>query len=470
MIIGVIIGCFLIAWQYRVSSGNVEYPIGAVKRYDEIVRNCTYLTFEHARKLESGVGGQIVIEFLNASDERKLKNDVTLNIFKPSFPKEIEVSNISLTKMPSEKAVGYVRVSRYWEQMSMNARALIALAGQAKIGNRKVLAPRVKDSKFGRNGQSLETYFNVTHFNNILTLAGYATLVGENDYNAECSLANVSHVAIYFLYEYNEKRTKKVLHFNTKQYDDISKLARKVGWTECPTLRRYIKASSPNTKFFCVNVYKVTEWSALENEVIKGAKCVTLLNWRGIGKSYRTQFTSKHLDVDETYIQNALKPSGDILKEADRFRLTLNGHYIAVHIRGEKILKAHNLPRLLDCIGLLAELVKVFKAVTDINNVLIASDTSSFGSYAWVGQKKHKTLKNLHSSFISSIGGIEYKPAAHFLDRGVVALVEMTLLVRAKHLITVGRGSFQQWIQAKFLEKHRHDDRSSWSLITMCSK
>ena len=137
-----------------------------------------------------------MIEFsLNASDKRNLKNGVTLNIFKPSFPKEIEFSNISSINVPSEKAVGYVRVSRYWEQITMNVRSLIALASQAIIGDRKVLAPRVNNAVFGPNGHPLGTYFNMT---NILTLAGYAALVDEEDYKAVCSLVNVSHVVVHF--------------------------------------------------------------------------------------------------------------------------------------------------------------------------------------------------------------------------------------------------------------------------------
>jgi hypothetical protein len=168
---------------------------------------------------------------------------------------------------------------------------------------------------------------------------------------------------------------------------------------------------------------------------------------------------------------HALQPSGDISKEANRFCLTLNGPYIGVHIiRAEKIFTANNVSRILDCVRLLAEFVKFLKATSDIIHVLIASDTSQFGSYAWVGHQKHKTMKNLHTTLVSSIGGIEYKPTAGYLDRGVVALIEMNLLARAKHLITVGKGSFQRWIESKFLEKRRNDHRSSWSIISMCSQ
>ncbi|CAB3985025.1 Hypothetical predicted protein [Paramuricea clavata] len=428
------------------------------------------MTVEHARKLKSGFGGQIIMKYLDDSCERGDKSScITLNIVQPLFPKKLEFANNRSIAMASQKSVGFVRVSRYWEQMTMNLRALITLAGQAKFGNRKVQVPRVKHSQFGiGDGYPLGTYFNMTHFNHVLTLGDYATLVGEKDYEAECSLADASHVAIYFLYEGDEEKTKQMLQLNKKQYDNISKKAGKDGWTKCPTLRKYIKENL-KTKCFCVNVSNFTEWDRLENEVIKGAKCLTLSNWRGIGRSFRTRFSKKHLKFHAKDIQFALKPSGAILKEANRFRRVLYGPYIAVHIRAEKVFSAHGLSRLVDCVRVLAELVKVLKIASDITQVLIASDTSSFGSYAWEGQQKHRTLKNLHSFLVSSIGGIEYKPTADDVDRGVVALVEMTLLARATHLITVGKGSFQEWIVAKFLEQHREYDQPQWSLITMCS-
>ncbi len=123
-------------------------------------------------------------------------------------------------------------------------------------------------------------------------------------------------------------------------------------------------------RFFCVNVSKVTELSVLENEVIKGAKCVTLSNWRGIGSSFRTHFASQ--TVNDKARQFALKPSGHILKEVNRFCRTLYAPYIGVHQRAEKTFSAHNVFRLLDCVTPF-KLVKLLKAVTDVTRVFIAT-------------------------------------------------------------------------------------------------
>lgn len=113
----------------------------------------------------------------------------------------------------------------------------------------------------------------------------------------------------------------------------------------------------------------------------------------------------------------------------------------------------------------------MLKAITGINQVLIVSDSSVYGSDSWDGLiLAPQAVKNLHSFLVSSIGAIEYTPTVVDADSGTVALIEMTLLSRAKHLITVGKGSFQERLQAKFLERHRGHNQPQWSRITMCSQ
>ena len=66
-------------------------------------------------------------------------------------------------KLSQPLARRYVYVyERYWEQLTMNTRVLMALASQAKFGGRFVLEPKVKDSTFGDTGFPLRTYYNVT--------------------------------------------------------------------------------------------------------------------------------------------------------------------------------------------------------------------------------------------------------------------------------------------------------------------
>ncbi|XP_028399136.1 uncharacterized protein LOC114522600 [Dendronephthya gigantea] len=483
VVFGITQVAFVITWHYRAPISkrdvfrvrHVKKDIGSVinnQRKLKVFNEFKGTPDQLLKNLKSGFGGQIKIEY---SVPRDAEN-ITFEYSKASFPRKIQFSKVD-PKVRAQKPAGYVRVfGQYWEQMTMNLRNLISLVGQAKIGNRKVLEPKVKDSGFGRDGKSLGLYFDLKHFNDILVASDYATMANQNEYNRECPLASKSHVTIHFLYSQKGiDFTKQKLKLNDKQYKDISAKASKSGWTECKALTNFIKESS-NSKQFCVDPSKYTTWDKLEKEVLKGAKCVTISHWRGIGGGYRTYFSENAFKIKARDIQFALKPPVNIAREADRFQNHyLHGRFIAVQVRGERVVIPHNLKRLGSCLRILADVVSMLKELSDITHVFVASDMSNFGSGSWKGSLKGEvyndnTLKDLNSFLISSTGGIEYKPPASDVDRGVVALVEMALIERAQHLITIGMGSFQEWIKAKFLEKHRDEGRPSWSLITMCSK
>ena len=422
--------------------------------------------------LRTGFGGKISVEYV---DSNGVEN-ISFKYAKASFPKIIDFAKTNQKSQAAQKPRGYVRVyARYWEQLTMNLRAFIGLAGQAKIGGRVVLEPRVKDSVFDKAGRSLGIYFDLKHLNNILAASSYAALVNENEYNKACSLGNASHVSIHFLYpQKGIDLTKEKLKLNDKEYNEISKKATKNGWTECKALSNFIQESS-KSKQYCVDPSKYTKWEKLEKDVIKGAKCLTISLWRGIGGGYRTHFSENEFKIKSRDIQYVLKPPKSILDEVMRFQNSfLSGRYIAIQVRGERVVIPHSLNRLRSCLRLLADVVSVLKTLSDITQVFIASDMSDFGSSSWKGSLKGEvyndnTLKDLHNFLVSSTGGIEYKPTADNVDHGVVALTEMSLIANAQHLITIGKGSFQEWIKAKFLEQHQHQERPSWSLISMCS-
>ena len=81
---------------------------------------------------------------------------------------------------------------------------------------------------------------------------------------------------------------------------------------------------------------------------------------------------------------------------------------------------------------------------------------------------KENVFKNIHEYIITKSQGVVYSPPSHVIDRGVISLVDMNLVARAQYLITAGGWTFQEWIVARFLDIHRHDDKRSWSTITVC--
>ena len=475
----------MITWHYRAPSTKREaLHIRHIKRNidgDAVAHSHRELNVftefkgtsdELLNKLKTGLKGQISVEYFMDHGEE----NISFNYGKASFPTKIDFSKLVPQKKAEQKSTGYVRVyAKYWEQMTMNMRALIGLAGQVKIGGRKVLEPKVKDSGFGPHGRSLGTYFDLKHFNSILSASDYATLANEDEYNNACPLDDTSHVTIHFLYtQKGAEFTRQKLNLNEKEYNDIQSKAIQMGWTECSALTNFIPESS-KSKQFCVDTSKYTKWEKLEKDVVKGAKCLTIAVWRGIGSGYRTSFSEKDFKIKSRDIQFAVKPPWDILKEAKRFQNNvIQGRYIAIQVRGERVVISHNLDRLRSCLRLLAEVVSMLKVLTGINKVILASDMSEMGSGSWKDSLRgevynDKTLPDLYNFLMSSTGSIEYKPRTEKVDRGVVALIEMNLIANADHLVAMGSGSFQEWVKAKFLEQHR-DDQRSWSLLTMCTK
>ncbi|XP_046864933.1 uncharacterized protein LOC124459526 isoform X2 [Xenia sp. Carnegie-2017] len=430
---------------------------------------------ELCSKLRSGYRGITSVEYSDSGNSEE--DTIVFTYLKTSFPKEIDFSKLKPKNEVFTKGNGYVEVyDRYWEQLTMNLRSFIALAGQAKIGGKRVVEPKVKSSVFGdRNGMPLGTYFYMKHFNEILAASNYATIATHDEYRAECPSDDPEHVNIHFLYsQKGESFTRAKLKLNDKEYDEISAKARKTGWTVCPKLKNFIQDYSKG-KQICVNTEMYKNWTKLEKDVIRGAKCVTIGHWRGIGGNYRTHFSEQNFKIKARDIQYALKVPSSILNEANEFENSkIRGQYIAVQVRGERVVIPHDLPRLRSCLRLLSETVNALKKLNDIDKVFVASDMSSYGSGSWEDSLKKElhnenTLSDIHDFLISSIDGIEYKPTRKNLDQGVVALTEMTIISRGRYLLTIGSGSFQEWTKAKFLEHHRHDT-TNWSLITMCSK
>lgn len=448
----------------------------------------------------SSIIRQVLARYVNQNQRRVLSVDFTqnqaadqgnsevnsddiLNVVykKPPFPKKIDLTKLNsrLLNAPAITERRYVFVhGRYWEQLTMNTRSLIGLAAQVKSGGRRVVQPMVKDSSFGNEGKPLGTYFDVAHMNKILAASGYANLVDKEEYVEECLLSNASHVTLHFLYnqEKAEVFTKKKFGLSHEEYKKISKMAKEKGWTECACLEKFLKLKH-GSKQFCVDPTVISDWSILERDVLKGVKCLGIALWRGVGGGTRTHFSEKHLQIPSKVVQFLLKQSPAVSREAERFKRThLSGRqYIAVQIRGEKVVIRHNLIRLKKCLYLLVNIIQVLKESYGIRKVFLASDMSNYGSGSWEYSLRgeiydNNTLHNIHRDLIARTGAVVYKPAAgqESQDRGAVSLVEMSLVSQAVHVITVGSGSFQEWVVAKFLELHRDDSQQLWSLTRMC--
>ena len=132
---------------------------------------------------------------------------------------------------------------------------------------------------------------------------------------------------------------KNYFKINDEFCDTVFEKTKLKGWTECPF--RYARMGiAPSTKQFCINPTIVTDWKALEKDIVRDAKCLNILLWRGIGGGkYRSCFTERDLKFSPSTMQYALKPSKPIQNEVECFRKEfLPDAFIAIHLRAALIL------------------------------------------------------------------------------------------------------------------------------------
>ena len=119
------------------------------------------------------------------------------------------------------------------------------------------------------------------------------------------------------------------------------------------------------------------------------------------------------------------------------------------------------------------QVLVALKKATGLSGVYVATDMSDYGSTAIIAYRKSRNLdenvfKDIHDYIIRESQGVAYRPSSDELDRGIIALVDITLISQARYLISAGTGTFQAWVAAKFLENHHNDERL-WSKITVCT-
>ena len=252
------------------------------------------------------------------------------------------------------------------------------------------------------------------------------------------------------------------------------------GWTECPFLDARM-GIAPGTKQFCINPTIVTDWKVLEKDIVRDAKCLNILLWRGIdGGKYRTYFTERDLQFSHTAIQYALKPSKPIQNEVERFRkVFLPDRFIAIYLPAEFILlrSSYDFNLLRKCI---VEVVQALKTASGFSHLFVASDMSKHGSasllkYVNTAKLDHDPFLEIFESFVTRIGWVMYNynaSTSEITDRGAIALVDSTTLTHAQYLITAGTekmSSFLRWVIGTFLANHRHD-KELWSKISVCDQ
>ena len=429
--------------------------------------------------LNDCLGKLVKIQHVETTNGDVINLNLTLDISDVSFPDIIQTDPYTSSySNTTSKKYAYV-IGRYWEQMTQSMRAFLALVIQASSAGRSVVAPMVKDSRFQTSGFPIGYYFDREQIRNILHTKGYPDIVDREEFLSECSPNDPDYTTVHFLYDQEKAGTytKKLFNLDDATYSNISLHARRNGWTQCSFIQTLTK-QTPKSKMLCVDTTVITDWKVFERDVIKSPKCLSIVLWRGNGDTFRARFKETHLKLWTRDFFLSLKPSPAVMTEVEKFqRKFLGGQkYIGVQIRGEHVAIVHGLARLKQCIHLLGYVLRSLKGQFNVHNVFVATDMSKFGSKSWKDSVKRdtitdETLPKLQDLVLSVTNGVTFEQAADNgkpLDRGLVALIEVSLISQAQSLLTIGYSSFHEWATSKFLEFHRHVSPTTWSLVKLC--
>ena len=412
-------------------------------------------------------------------DTKTLINNLTFNIDEAKFPKAIHTESYNRDHVDiTFKKYAYV-VLPYWEQLSQSMGSVLALVVQASSSRRSVVAPMVRNSHFITiGGFPIDYYFDRKYMKDILLSQGHPDMVDAKEFHNECSPDDPNYTTVHFLYDQQKAVgfTKKISKLDDKTYSDMRLEAKRKGWTKCSFIQNITK-QSPRSKMFCVDTTVVTDWKIFERDVIESPKCLSIVLWRGVGSSFRARFNESRHRYSSEDLFFALKPSDVVMEEVKKFqRKFLASKYVAVQIRGEHVAIEHGLARLEQCIHLLGYVLKLVKKLFDVDKVFVATDMSRIGSGSWKDSVKRdkitgETLPRLQNLVLSVTKATAFEPTTDdgkAIDRGLVALIEMSLVTQARSLLTVGHGGYHEFITSKFLDFHRNEPPTTWSLVKLC--
>ena len=428
--------------------------------------------------LNNSLGKLLKIHHTETTYGDNVELNLTLDISDVAFPRVVQTIPYTTDDgTTTSKKYAYV-IGRYWEQMTQSMRAFLALVVQASSQGRSVVGPMVKDSRFQTSGFPIGYYFDREQIRNILRTKDYPDIVDKEEFLRECSPNDPNYTTVHFLYDQVKAGmyTKNLFKLDDATYTNVSLEARKNGWTQCSFIQKLTKQTS-QSKMLCVDTTVVTDWGVFERDVIKSPKCLSIVLWRGIGDTYRARFKENRFQLYSRDFFLSLKPSPAVMTVVEKFQREFLGRkYLGVQIRGEHVAILHGLVRLEQCIHLLGYILKLLKNLFKVDRVFVATDMSNFGSKSWKDSVKRdtitdETLPKLQDLVLSVTNGVTFRQTADNnkpLDRGFVALVEVTLVSQAQSLLTIGHSSFHEWTTSKFLEFHRNESPSTWSLVKLC--
>ena len=363
---------------------------------------------------------------------------------------------------------------RYYEQLGEATNNLLALASLAKFNDRLVVMPYVNNSRMNGLAKGiskqrriafapLDSYFDVKYMNRSLKDRGYASLVSYDEFKTECS--NKLDFLVHFLYTDKNSREKALTWYkiSSGQLRSLEHQTQKHnGWAPCNFIKNAnigkLLGGVKIHSFVCVNPDTITTPEQLEKLVLKDAKCVGLVQWKGNGTD-RTHF-SLSPSITERLKPSDLKHNPELIDVARHF---VDNHikrpFVATQIRAERHLQWKGMDPLLRCIKRVAKRVKTRKQNFKVNNIFVASDLTKYGSDTFIQNAKLRDRHLVYKYMAETLNQpVTFKPELYnIFDTGQIAIIEMHILSLGESLFTLGGGNFQDWVVDLFLLRNAED-------------
>lgn len=358
----------------------------------------------------------------------------------------------------------FIFAFRYYEQLGRATENLLDLCSLAKYGNREVVAPFVNNSRmagipygvghhFRRKRvvsfAPFQTYFDLRQVNDKLKSNDYSMLTSFEDMAENCNRR--LNVVVHFLHHERKSIEDAVSWYRIteRELQDIYLQARQNnGWTNCPYIRKSNIGKQLGefkvSRYVCVDPQIIRTSEKFEEDVLQGANCVGIVQWKGIGPG-RSHFTLSRRFV--------LRPS-DLQHNAELVDLartfiessSLGKSFISVHVRAERHIFRRGINITRQCFQKLATRVQKLKDKYKWN-VYLSSDIVDHGSDTLTQEVSKAKRLSLYRELNKILGyPVTLNHIQGLYDTGAIAIIEMHILAASKKLVTLGGGNYQEWI------------------------
>lgn len=406
----------------------------------------------------------------------------------------------AMQNSPATKSTSkFLFVLHHYEQLGKATENLVQLCAIAKQMNRFIIEPFVRDSRMcgvpggwygeqrkrSRLFRPFSSYFDVDVFNDLLSSSGYATMEKLETFKTSCSGERTTIVHFNYADSDAEESLRKWYNLSADQYNKVKSDIQRRGYCDCPFIDKGLNISNrigdlKVGRELCVDPEKIRSIDEFEEQVLQNDRCTVIVHWRGIGKN-RTHFKPR-VKLKPWNLVTSLKHSNLIRNEVARFKEVsfIDNHpYIAVHVRSERQLQWYGIEKLNKCIAVMIQQVEKLKERYKIDKIFISTDLSAYGSDTLIFPAAQDTefrqkLGTIQSEIFEKLQPLSYTPHAKktsvLFDKGVVAITEMNLLFGSSHLVTIGAGTFQQWIIDVFIKQHTKAEQQDWTITRVCNK